>query len=137
MAVYCWFDPLPLPPPPLLLLVLLPLPPPPLLLLLPSPSCYTCWPLLPPVSLATETHGHNALQPAGRPGVGKTTAIRELSRMLADECQRRVVVVVRFQTARIGACCCCPSFTLCGAQDMFQNLAVRMPAQPVPRLMPS
>lgn len=31
---------------------------------------------------------------AGRPGVGKTTAIRELSRMLADECQQRVVVVV-------------------------------------------
>jgi len=26
--------------------------------------------------------------------VGKTTAIRELSRLLADECQQRVVVVV-------------------------------------------
>lgn len=31
--------------------------------------------------------------PAGRPGVGKTTAIREISRMLADDCQRRVVIV--------------------------------------------
>ena len=30
---------------------------------------------------------------AGRPGVGKTTAIREISRLLADECQRRVVIV--------------------------------------------
>jgi stage III sporulation protein SpoIIIAA len=29
----------------------------------------------------------------GRPGVGKTTAIRELSRLLADDLQRRVVVV--------------------------------------------
>lgn len=29
----------------------------------------------------------------GRPGVGKTTAIREISRMLADECERRVVIV--------------------------------------------
>ncbi|PSC75743.1 nucleic acid-binding [Micractinium conductrix] len=29
----------------------------------------------------------------GRPGVGKTTAIREISRLLADECQRRVVIV--------------------------------------------
>ena len=29
----------------------------------------------------------------GRPGVGKTTAIREISRLLADECCRRVVIV--------------------------------------------
>ena len=29
----------------------------------------------------------------GRPGVGKTTAIREISRVLSDECGRRVVVV--------------------------------------------
>lgn len=29
----------------------------------------------------------------GRPGVGKTTAIREVSRMLADECSKRVVIV--------------------------------------------
>lgn len=29
----------------------------------------------------------------GRPGVGKTTAIRELSRLLADDLQRRVVIV--------------------------------------------
>ncbi|KAG2434063.1 hypothetical protein HXX76_007791 [Chlamydomonas incerta] len=29
----------------------------------------------------------------GRPGVGKTTAIREVSRMLADECTKRVVIV--------------------------------------------
>lgn len=29
----------------------------------------------------------------GRPGVGKTTAIRELSRMLADDLSRRVVIV--------------------------------------------
>ncbi|KAG2501552.1 hypothetical protein HYH03_000059 [Edaphochlamys debaryana] len=29
----------------------------------------------------------------GRPGVGKTTAIREVSRLLADECTKRVVIV--------------------------------------------
>jgi stage III sporulation protein SpoIIIAA len=29
----------------------------------------------------------------GRPGVGKTTAIRELSRLLADDLARRVVIV--------------------------------------------
>ena len=29
----------------------------------------------------------------GRPGVGKTTVIRELARVLADECRRRVVIV--------------------------------------------
>ncbi|KAI3423869.1 hypothetical protein D9Q98_009703 [Chlorella vulgaris] len=29
----------------------------------------------------------------GRPGVGKTTAIREISRLLADDCERRVVIV--------------------------------------------
>ena len=29
----------------------------------------------------------------GRPGVGKTTAIRELARILADDCGRRVVIV--------------------------------------------
>lgn len=29
----------------------------------------------------------------GRPGVGKTTAIREVSRMLADECAKRAVIV--------------------------------------------
>lgn len=29
----------------------------------------------------------------GRPGVGKTTAIREISRLLADHCARRVVIV--------------------------------------------
>jgi stage III sporulation protein SpoIIIAA len=29
----------------------------------------------------------------GRPGVGKTTAIRELSRLLADDLGRRVVIV--------------------------------------------
>ena len=30
---------------------------------------------------------------AGRPGTGKTTAIRDLSRMLAEECGKRVVIV--------------------------------------------
>jgi stage III sporulation protein SpoIIIAA len=30
---------------------------------------------------------------AGRPGVGKTTAIRELARQLADELSKRVVIV--------------------------------------------
>ncbi len=29
----------------------------------------------------------------GRPGVGKTTAIREISRLLADDCYKRVVIV--------------------------------------------
>lgn len=29
----------------------------------------------------------------GRPGVGKTTAIRDISRMLAEDCLRRVVIV--------------------------------------------
>jgi stage III sporulation protein SpoIIIAA len=29
----------------------------------------------------------------GRPGVGKTTAIRELSRLMADDLARRVVIV--------------------------------------------
>lgn len=29
----------------------------------------------------------------GRPGVGKTTVIRELARTLADDCGRRVVIV--------------------------------------------
>ncbi len=29
----------------------------------------------------------------GRPGVGKTTVIRELARVLADECHRRVVII--------------------------------------------
>ena len=29
----------------------------------------------------------------GRPGVGKTTALREIARVLADEMQRRVVVI--------------------------------------------
>ena len=29
----------------------------------------------------------------GRPGVGKTTAIRELARLLASDCNKRVVIV--------------------------------------------
>ena len=29
----------------------------------------------------------------GRPGVGKTTAIREVARQLADSCRKRVVVI--------------------------------------------
>ena len=36
--------------------------------------------------------GHSVLL-LGRPGVGKTTAIREISRILADEAFRRVVIV--------------------------------------------
>lgn len=49
-----------------------------------SPSTHppACLPTCPPACLR-----------AGRPGVGKTTAIREISRLLADECERRVVIV--------------------------------------------
>lgn len=58
---------------------------------LPQP-CQPCRPFMSSDGLCCN---HAAPSAAGRPGVGKTTAIRELSRLLADECQRRVVVVVR------------------------------------------
>lgn len=37
--------------------------------------------------------GGGSLLLMGRPGVGKTTAVREIARFLADECLRRVVIV--------------------------------------------
>ena len=56
----------------------------------------------------------------GRPGSGKTTVLRDVSRMLAAECRRRVVIVdtrcwqhctVAASSCRAalgtGPCCCC------------------------------
>ena len=37
--------------------------------------------------------GGQSLLLMGRPGVGKTTALREIARVLADDLQRRVVVI--------------------------------------------
>jgi hypothetical protein len=47
----------------------------------------------PPLTTKQLPHNRQAALVAGRPGVGKTTAIREISRKLADECRRRVVIV--------------------------------------------
>ena len=37
--------------------------------------------------------GGSSILLLGRPGVGKTTAIRDISRMLAEDCLRRVIIV--------------------------------------------
>jgi stage III sporulation protein SpoIIIAA len=42
---------------------------------------------------AVYTTGGASVLFMGRPGVGKTTAIRELSRLMADDLARRVVIV--------------------------------------------
>jgi stage III sporulation protein SpoIIIAA len=44
-------------------------------------------------SSAVYTTGGASVLFMGRPGVGKTTAIRELSRLMADDLARRVVIV--------------------------------------------